>query len=140
MRDIAVKRLEFDEFLWPIVTTSNAESDKERAVALDVLRLLSDEEYTEEVPLTDAQIAQSSKNNTHVWNSRRLIEDEYTFVLEEEAYRLIRKRLQDASPKVSIVCLADFSPLLDRFNDAKKYKAEKDEPAESEGEPEKEAG
>ena len=137
MRDITVTRLEFDEFLWPIVTNSQAENEKERSVAVDVLRLLSDDDCTEEVPLTDEQIEKAERSNSHVWNSRRLSDDEHTFAIEEAPYRLVRKRMKDAISKVSIICMDDFSPLVDKINDAKKYTAKvvPDETAEARVEP-----
>ena len=133
MREITITRREFAEFLWPIVTSSAPDAVKQRFLARDVLNLLSDDDYTEEVPLTVEQIEQAARTNKHAWNSRRLRDDEHTFLVEEEECRLIEDRLISATPHVSIICLNDFSPLVDKFKDPKKHTAKvvPDEPSKS---------
>jgi hypothetical protein len=125
MRDITVSKLEFDEFLYPFVTNSNAENDKERECAIRVLRLLKDDDYTVEETVSDERRAAFTKIDKHMWVGRKLADDEHTFSLEEDEYNLIKKRLIDAIPDVHIIALDDFGPLVDRFKDAEKYVVDK---------------
>jgi hypothetical protein len=133
MRDITITKLEFDEFLFPFVTNSQAENDKERTTATDVLKLLSDEEYTVEETLSDELVTRAEKLDKHLWPGRKLATDEHTFTFEEDEYRLVRKRLTDAVKGVNIIALAHFSPLLDKFKQAEKYSAGAPEIVDKEG-------
>ena len=137
MRDIEVSKLEFDEFLFPFITNSQAESDKEREVAIRVLRILGDSEYTVEETIRDEVREQAAKLDKHIWAGRKLAEDEHTFSFEEDEYNLVKKRLIDAIPNVNIIALADFGPLVDKFKEAEKYVVDSPKLDEDEGVPEK---
>ena len=121
MRDITVTKLEFDEFLFPFVTNSTAESDKEREIAIRVLKILRNPEYTVEETVRDELREQAAKLDKHLWAGRRLANDEHKFSFEEDEYQLVKKRLIDAVPNVNIIALEDYGPLIDRFKDAEKY-------------------
>mgnify|MGYP003145374103 CR=1 FL=1 len=132
MRDIRVSKLEFNEFIFPFVTNSQAESDAEREVAIRVLRILRDPDITVEETVSDAVREQAAKLDKHIWAGRKLLDDSHTFTFEEDEYQVVKKRLIDAIPSVNIIALEHFSPLIDKFKDAEKYvvKVEKDEPEE----------
>lgn len=137
MRDIEVSKLEFDEFLFPFVTNSQAENDKEREVAIRVLRILRNPDYTVEETVRDEVRERATKLDKHIWVGRRLSDDEHTFTFEEDEYQLVKKRLIDAIPNVNIIALDDFGPLVDKFKEAEKYVVDSPKLDEDEGVPEK---
>ena len=117
--------MEFDEFLFPFVTNSQAESEGERATALDVLRLLTDTDITVEEVLPEALVKDARKRDKHLWAGRKLATDEHTFTFEEEEYRLVKKRLEASVSNVNIIALGELSPLIEKFKGAEKYSAPK---------------
>ena len=128
MKQLTFTKSHFDLFVFPQVGTAQAKSDSEFEAALRLLRKLKDPALTVEKPLTQAE-EEAEKNGDRVFRFYRLLEDQATFLLQDDEFRLLKDRITGHKTTVSLVAVEEFNELLQVLKD----------PPEVEVEPVKEA-
>ncbi len=123
MRKVTISKKQFDTFLFPQIAQSNAKTDSERETAIRVIKILKDRGLTMDKPLTKRE-ERLREDGENVFEFKELVEDEATFVLEEDEHNFIKKRLEENAKGVALLVLEDFEALRDLFKNAEKFTPE----------------
>lgn len=120
MRKLTLQKGHFDTFVFQQVTTLPAANESEFETALRLLKKLKDPALTKEVALTPEE-QEAEKQGQRAFPFRQLLEDEATFVLEEDEYQLLKKRVEKHKTLVATLVLEEFAELLAVIAGAETY-------------------
>jgi hypothetical protein len=115
MRQLTFTADQFNTFVFSYVTSVPAENDLEFETGLRLLRKLKDPTLTEEVPPSPEELEAEVKSGgrLRVFPFYRLQRDRATFVLEEDEYNLLKKRMRAGRTKVATLVAEEFALVLD---------------------------
>lgn len=119
MRKVEITRDEFNDFLYPAVGGSSAQSEQELETALRVMKKLHDPESTQIIEIPEDQRRAAQEAGQRILPVRRLKAPDMKLVLEEDEHRLIVERLKAYIPKVTLLgaeALYDFLQKLVNAN------------------------
>lgn len=123
MRRLTVSQDSFTTFVYPFLARSAAQDAGEWDVQIDLLRIFKDPALTEEVPLTPKE-REDADGGQKVYRFRRLREDQATFLLLDEGWRLLKKRLEAQKTQVALAAAEDYDDLLKVVAEAPEVKVQ----------------
>lgn len=118
MRQLTLTAAEYDGLVYPTIGQGNgAQTDGEWETAMRLMKVLKEPGITTEIPLTEEQVGDAANGKHHV-ASRRLVEDQAVFVLEEDCVTMLEKRMRAARPGVPFAIADQFEALLVKIKSA----------------------
>ena len=119
MRKITLTRDQFTVFAFPAVAQAPAETESELETAMRLIRKFKDTALTDEIPLTDKEIAEGKADpRKKQYTFRTLREASATFILEEDERKLLLKRVEGNKLGVSTLVLEEYMDMIAVVKDA----------------------
>jgi hypothetical protein len=130
MRQLTVTARQYEYFLFPYVAGMSADSVDDFETQLRLMRKLKDPALTVEIPLTEEEEEAARRARVSTYSSRRLLEDQATFMLDEDEWKMAKKRVEAHRTKCTGIAAEDVAELIEVITMAQKIEV-KPETAES---------
>jgi hypothetical protein len=131
MRQVELEARQFQYFAFPIVAMGNADNIEQFECQIRLVRKFKDPQLTEDVPLREEEQEEAAKANAPTYPSRRLSvgRDAAVFVLQDDEWKLLLKRLEGHRLKINAIAAEDLATVIEAVKQASHVK----EPVQSDG-------
>lgn len=141
MRNVTLTAYQFNNFVYPPLGSGNAKGDGDWETALRVMKKLKDPELTMPKALDEKEL-EAQQEGKPVYAFYKLLDDEATFLLEEDEWRFVRDKVKANRDNVALMAAQDYEACMVAIKDAEKVEVkveEDDDEAETEAEEEPES-
>lgn len=114
MRRIELSAMEYNFFVFPAVGGSSVKSLAEWETALRLMAAVKAPAYTEEVPLTEAELEMQGKGQA-VYASRKASGNTVEFDVEEDERKMLVERLKAAVSAIPMVAIDEYNQMLKKI-------------------------
>ena len=121
MKQVTITKHLFDTFAFPQIAQANAKTDGEWETALRLIKKFKDPALTRETPLNKMEL-RAKDDGQKVAQFYELLEDQVTFVFQDDEFHLMKDRITGNKTNISILLAEDFQELLQAIEDAEDVK------------------